>query len=312
MYDGKITDVPGIEVGHAEHSSKKTGCTVVLCRNGAVGGVDVRGASPGTRETDLMRPTNAVQEVNAVFLTGGSAFGLSVGDGIMEYLEEQGIGYDTGVARVPIVPGAVLFDLAYGDSSIRPDAQMGYMACKNASAKEVSQGIVGAGAGATVGKILGMDFCMKGGIGTASIKLPSGVIVGAIVAVNAFGDVIDIENGNILAGARHPDNKGVFLNTKEFLFKKDMNIEFSSTNTTIGVVATNAKLSKEGANKLASMAHDGLAISISPVHTMVDGDTLFCLSTGDKKEDINILGMAAVEVVARAVNNAVLSVMPKR
>ncbi|MFU0800514.1 MAG: Peptidase S58 family protein [Xylanivirga thermophila] len=213
---------------------------------------------------------------------------------------------------MPIVPGAVLFDLAYGDSSIRPDAQMGYMACKNASAKEVSQGIVGAGAGATVGKILGMDFCMKGGIGTASIKLPSGVIVGAIVAVNAFGDVIDIENGNILAGARHPDNKGVFLNTKEFLFKKDMNIEFSSTNTTIGVVATNAKLSKEGANKLASMAHDGLAISISPVHTMVDGDTLFCLSTGDKKEDINILGMAAVEVVARAVNNAVLSVMPKR
>ncbi|NLN41846.1 MAG: P1 family peptidase, partial [Clostridiales bacterium] len=271
MYEGKITDVSGIEVGHAQNAEAGTGCTVVICRQGAVAGVDVRGSAPGTRETDLMRPGNLVDRVHAIVLSGESAFGLAAADGVMHYLEKEGVGFDTGVARVPIVGGAVLFDLAYKDSEVRPSAAMGYEACLKATDEMVEQGSVGAGTGATVGKVLGMESAMKSGIGTASIRLPGGIVVGAIVAVNAFGDVVDFNNGNITAGARDPKT-GNFINTCDYLMSANKHETSFSGNTTIGVIATNAKLTKEQANKLATISHDGLALAIRPVHTMVDGD----------------------------------------
>jgi L-aminopeptidase/D-esterase-like protein len=304
MYDGKITDVPGIEVGHAQDFHAKTGCTVVISREGAVGGVDVRGSAPGTRETDLMRPMNLVERVHAVVLCGGSAFGLAAASGVMRYLEEQGIGFDTGVAKVPIVAGAVIFDLGYGDWRVRPDERMGYEACLNASTGDVPQGSVGAGTGATVGKILGMEGCMKGGVGTSSIRLPGGIVVGAIVVVNALGDVVEPGTGRILAGARDPKT-GKFINTWKFILEGNAIKDAEAGNTTIGVVATNAYLTKEQANKVAAMAHDGLALTIRPVHTMLDGDTLFALSTGEIECDVNVIGTAAAEAIARAVVNAV-------
>jgi L-aminopeptidase/D-esterase-like protein len=307
MYKGFITDVPGIEVGHAHDYNGGTGCTVVICREGAVGGVDVRGSAPGTRETDLLRPTNLVQKVHAVMLSGGSAFGLAAANGVMRYLEEQGVGFDTVIAKVPIVAGAVVFDLEYGDSRARPDENMGYQACKNAGSGPVPQGSVGAGTGATVGKILGMRGAMKGGIGTSSIRLSGGIVVGAIVVVNALGDVVEPDTGKILAGARDPDT-GRFIDTRKFLLGNGDLKEATAGNTTIGVIATNALLDKEQANKVASMAHDGLAIAIRPVHTMLDGDTLFALATGKVQADVNVIGTAAVEAVARAAVNAVMSV----
>ena len=307
MYKGYITDVPGIEVGHAQDNKGGTGCTVVISREGAVGGVDVRGSAPGTRETDLLRPTNLVQHIHAVVLSGGSAFGLAAANGVMRYLEEQGIGYDTGVAKVPIVAGAVIFDLAYGDSQARPDENMGYQACKNAGSGMVAQGSTGAGTGATVGKVLGMKSSMKGGIGTSSIRLPGGIVVGAIVVVNSLGDVVEPDTGRILAGARDPGT-GRFIDTRRFLMENGGLNDAVTGNTTIGVIATNARLNKEQANKIASMAHDGLALAIRPVHTMLDGDTLFTLATGKIEADVNVIGTAAVEAVARAVVNAVMSI----
>jgi len=304
MYDGKITDVPGIEVGHAQNFHAGTGCTVVISRKGAVGGVDVRGSAPGTRETDLMRPMNLVERVHAVVLCGGSAFGLAAAGGVMRYLEEHGVGFDTGVARVPIVAGAVIFDLGYGDWRVRPDEGMGYEACLNAGTGDVPQGSVGAGTGATVGKILGMECCMKGGVGTSSIRLPGGIVVGAIVVVNALGDVVDPQTGRILAGARDPKT-GKFINTWNFILEGNTIKGQELGNTTVGVVATNAYLTKEQANKVAAMAHDGLALAIRPVHTMLDGDTLFALSTGQIECDVNVIGTAAAEAIARAVVNAV-------
>lgn len=304
MYDGKITDVPGIEVGHAQNFHAGTGCTVVISRKGAVGGVDVRGSAPGTRETDLMRPMNLVERVHAVVLCGGSAFGLAAAGGVMRYLEEHGVGFDTGVARVPIVAGAVIFDLGYGDWRVRPDEGMGYEACLNAGTGDVPQGSVGAGTGATVGKILGMECCMKGGVGTSSIRLPGGIVVGAIVVVNALGDVVDPQTGRILAGARDPKT-GKFINTWNFILEGNTIKGQELGNTTVGVVATNAYLTKEQANKVAAMAHDGLALAIRPVHTMLDGDTLFALSTGQIECDVNVIGTSAAEAIARAVVNAV-------
>ncbi len=307
MYKGQITDVKGIEIGHAHNTDAGTGCTVILCRQGAIAGVDVRGSAPGTREIDLMKPGNLVDKVHAIVLSGGSAFGLAASDGVMRYLEEEGVGFDTGVAHVPIVGGAVLFDLAYKDAKVRPDANMGYQACKNATNGMVEQGSVGAGTGATVGKVLGMASAMKGGIGTASIKLPDGVVVAAIVAVNAFGDIFDPYTGNMVAGAKDPQT-GNFLDTCGYLMSTaPLETDFAG-NTTIGVVATNAKLTKEQANKLASISHDGLALTIRPVHTMVDGDTMFALSTGEVYGDMMAIGIAAVEVTARAIINAVKNV----
>ena len=307
MYKGYITDVPGIEVGHAQDNKGGTGCTVVISREGAVGGVDVRGSAPGTRETDLLRPTNLVQHIHAVVLSGGSAFGLAAANGVMRYLEEQGIGYDTGVAKVPIVAGAVIFDLGYGDVRTRPDENMGYKACKNAGSGMVAQGSTGAGTGATGGKVLGMKSSMKGGIGTSSIRLPGGIVVGAIVVVNSLGDVVEPDTGRILAGARDPGT-GRFIDTRRFLMENGGLNDAVTGNTTIGVIATNARLNKEQANKIASMAHDGLALAIRPVHTMLDGDTLFTLATGKIEADVNVIGTAAVEAVARAVVNAVMSI----
>ena len=299
-----IIDVPGIKVGHSQDLKAGTGCTVVICEKGAVAGVDVRGGAPGTRETDLLDPVNLVDKIQAIYLSGGSAFGLDGATGVMKYLEEKGIGLDVVLTKVPIVPGAVLFDLGVGDYRIRPDARMGYDACLNASEEEVRQGNVGAGTGATVGKIFGGFRCMKSGLGTASLKSQE-LIVGAIVAVNCLGDVIDPENGEIIAGVL-TENKKDFANTMSFLknFPQRSGSSFP-TNTTIGVIATNANLTKAGATKAAMMAQDGYARTISPAHTMFDGDTIFCMATGEVEGGANVVGAIAAEVMARAIIKAV-------
>lgn len=310
-----ITDVPGIQVGQAQDAEALTGCTVILCRKGAVGGVDQRGGAPGTRETDLLHPLNLVKKVHAVLLTGGSAFGLEAAGGVMRYLEEQGIGFNARVARVPIAPAAVLFDLGLGRSEVRPDAQMGYQACLNASSNPPEQGNCGAGTGASVGKIFGMAGAMKSGIGTASLEIGGGLVVGALAAVNAFGDVIDPSGGQILAGARpvqvgplRMGGRGQFADTlqvmKTFAGRAILSLA-TKANTVIGVVAVNAKLTKAEVGKMAQMAQDGLARAIRPAHTMLDGDTIFALATGGRRADVTLVGAFAAEVFAQAVINAV-------
>ena len=305
---GAITDVPGIEVGHFTDSRRPTGCSVVITRQGAVGGVAVRGAAPGTRETDLLEPGNTVNQVHAVLLSGGSAWGLDAAGGVMRWLDEQGIGLNVGPARVPIVPAAVLFDLTLGDPTIRPDAQAGYAACLNASVQAPAQGNVGAGSGATVGKLFGMQRAMKGGIGTASVRV-GGVTVGALVACNALGDVIDPDTGALIAGARN-DNGHSLCDTRRSLLAGVPPLPIlAGTNTTIGVIATDAKLSKTQAQRLAQIGHDGLARSINPVHTLSDGDTLFALSTGlaSTSPGMTVLCVMAAEAVAMATLAAVKS-----
>jgi L-aminopeptidase/D-esterase-like protein len=305
MYNA-ITDIQGIKVGHYTDKKAVTGCTVILCEAGAVAGVDVRGSAPGTRETDLLRPMNLVDKIHAIVLSGGSAFGLDAAGGVMRYLKEQDIGYDTPVARVPIVSAAIIFDLSIGNPKIRPGIEEGYKACQTASDKEVAEGCVGAGTGATVGKALGIEKATKSGLGTASCKIGDGIIVAALVVVNAIGDVINPKTGKILAGPRSQDNKS-FHSTTELLSQGIYSCRQNSlpTNTTIGVVATNACLNKEQVNKLAQMAQDGLARAINPSHTMHDGDTIFALSLGDKISDITILGSLAAEVVSNAIIRAV-------
>jgi L-aminopeptidase/D-esterase-like protein len=300
-----LTDVAGIKVGHCTDERRPTGCTVVLCEAGAVAGVDVRGAAPGTRETDLLRPDNLVERVHAVLLSGGSAYGLAAADGVMQWLEEHGHGFQVGPARVPIVPAAVLFDLWLGDAKVRPDARAGYAACVAASTQPPAQGSVGAGAGATVGKLFGIQRAMKGGIGTASIRIGD-ITVAALVAVNAGGDVVDPASGDVMAGARSADGRRV-MGTMAALLRGELpEAARAGLATTIGVVATDAMLSKVQASKLATMAHDGLARSINPVHTMTDGDTLFALATGasGKAVHMTVLGALAAEVTARAVLSA--------
>jgi len=309
-----ITDVSGIAVGHADDYEALTGCSVVLCERGAVGGVDVRGGAPGTRETDLLRPMHLVQKVHAVLLAGGSAFGLEAAGGVVRYLEERGVGYNTGIARVPIVPAAILFDLGLGRADIRPDAAMGYEACRRASTDAPAQGNAGAGMGATVGKIFGMAGAMKSGIGTASFAVQGGVI-GALVAVNSLGDVIDPEDGSIVAGARPArlgplrlGGRGPFVDTQAWMGGRAGQTILrlaSRANTVIGVVATDAWLTKEQANWVAQAAHDGIARTVRPAHTLLDGDTLFALSTGRRRIDVNVVGAFAAEAVARAVVRAV-------
>ncbi len=301
-----ITDVAGIGVGHFTESRRPTGCTVILAEGGAIGGVDVRGAAPGTRETDLLHPTNLVDRVHAVVLSGGSAFGLESASGVVRYLEERGVGLETGPARVPIVPAAVLFDLALGDASIRPDAAAGYAACLAASRSAPGQGNVGAGAGATVGKLFGMERAMKSGLGTASLAV-DGFTVGAIVAVNAIGDVVDPRNGRTLAGARTADGTGMLATTAALLRGEIPPLLGAGTATTIGVVATDASLTKAQAQKIAQMAHDGLARTIEPVHTMFDGDAIFALATGtaERPGNVTLLGILAAEALALAVVRAV-------
>lgn len=310
---GSITDVDGVRVGHFTDSRRPTGCTVVLVEQGAVAGVDVRGGSPGTRETDLLNPANTVSEVHAIVLSGGSAFGLATADGVMRYLEEKRIGYPFGGAHIPVVPAAILFDLNVGDPAIRPTADSGYQACEAARGgpnAQAPQGNVGAGAGATVGKLLGLKQAMKGGLGTASLRLPGGLVVAALVAVNALGDVIDHARARLLAGARTPDGKRL-ADVMSLMRRGELpQLKQSPAreNSTIGVVATNAALTKAEAQKIAQMAHDGLARSIQPVHTPVDGDTLFALSTGRMKAPsgiVGIVGALAAEVVAGAVVSAI-------
>jgi L-aminopeptidase/D-esterase-like protein len=315
--EAAITDVSGIRVGHAQDEEALTGCTVVLCEDGAVGGVDQRGGAPGSRETDLLRPMHLVEHVHGVMLAGGSAFGLDAAGGVMRYLEEHKAGFDTRVARVPIVPAAILFDLGLGDATVRPDAEMGYQACLNASEDPPAQGNVGAGTGATVGKVLGMGQAMKGGIGTAALEIGGRVVVGAIVAVNCFGDVIDPASGQILAGARSAEigplrigAPGYFADTQKVMTSLvgRTTVSFATReHTVIGVVATNARLDKAETNKVAQMAQDGLARTIRPAHTMLDGDTLFALSTGKRRADVSIVGAFAAEVVAQAILQAVRS-----
>ena len=303
---GFITDVDGIKVGHFTETRRPTGCTVILYEPGAVAGVDVRGSAPGTRETDLLKPVNTVDKVNAIVLSGGSAFGLDAASGVMRYLDEHNVGYLTPGGKVPIVPAAILFDLNIGDGKIRPTADSGYRACQAAKAGPVNEGSVGAGAGATVGKLLG-NKPMKGGIGTTSIKLPDGLVVAAIVAVNCIGDVIDPKTGQIVAGARAADGKH-FLNITETLRSgREMGRGRGGENTTIGVVATNARFEKTQMTKIAQMAHDGLARAINPAHTPYDGDTLFAMSTGNASVNANVtlVGALAAEVVSEAILRAV-------
>jgi L-aminopeptidase/D-esterase-like protein len=302
---GAITDVAGIEVGHFTDTRRPTGCTVVIAREGAVGGVDVRGAAPGTRETDLLDPTHLVERVHAVLLAGGSAWGLDAATGVMRWLEEEGVGFDVGVARVPLVPAAVLFDLMVGDATIRPDAMAGYRACEHASGAPPREGNVGAGAGACVGKIFGLGRAMKAGIGTASVTV-GGVTVGALIACNALGDVIDPDSGEVIAGARTRNGKALADTRRALLRGEAAKPVLAGSNTTIGVVATDAVITKAQANRLATVAHDGLARSINPVHTMSDGDTLFMLGTGRAGTSPGMMTLAtmAAEATARAVVRA--------
>lgn len=301
MHDD-ITDIPGIRVGHDTQLEAGTGCTVILCDTPAVAGVDVRGGAPATRETDLLRPMHMVERVHAILLTGGSAFGLDAASGVMRYLEEHHIGFDVGIARVPIVPAAAIFDLAVGSATIRPDAAAGYRACQQATADAVAQGTVGAGTGATVGKTAGLLFIAKGGIGSASTQLADGTRVGAIVAVNAFGDIMDLQTQQSIAGASKPVTEQSTPQANPL------------SNTTIAVVATDATLSKEETNKIAQMAHNGLARAIRPAHTLFDGDTVFALALGEQPArhgtamaaaQVSFIGAAAADTLARAIVKAV-------
>ncbi|WP_105985127.1 MULTISPECIES: P1 family peptidase [unclassified Brucella] len=309
LMGGSITDVPGIKLGHHTLTRRPTGCSVLLCEEGATAGVDVRGSAPGTRETDLLDPINFVQKVQAILLSGGSAYGLAAATGVMRYLEENNLGFEIGKGVVPIVPAAILMDLGVGDFSVRPDEEAGYLACKAATAAPSGEGNIGAGAGATVGKMFGMDYAMKGGLGTASYKVPgTEIVVGAIVAVNAVGDVRAPNSHRILAGARTEDGKG-FRNTMAAIMQGHGVVKSGGANTTIGAIATNAPFGKAELKKIAGMAHDGFARTINPVHTMWDDDTIFALSTGKAKDgqaDVTAIGAIAASVMADAVARAVV------
>ena len=294
-----LTAIDRIKVGHATQTTARTGCTVVLCPEGATAGVDVRGAAPGTRETEAIRPGRFVQKAHAVLLTGGSAFGLDAAGGVVQYLEEQNIGFPVGPVRVPIVPAAVIFDLGVGDAKVRPDREMGYQACLNATNAPVAMGCIGAGTGATVGKAPGVTPS-PGGVGSACVRLNSGLIVAAVVVVNALGNVVHPQRGEIVAGGKLDGN---FVDITERLLGAN---SVQGTNTTIGVVGTNATLTPVEANRVAEMAHDGMARAIRPSHTMSDGDTLFALATGVYSGgSVNTVGILAAEVVAEAIVNAV-------
>jgi L-aminopeptidase/D-esterase-like protein len=303
--DNGITDIPGVKVGNYTDREGMTGCTVILCESGAVAGVDVSGAAPGTRETDVLRPGNLVEKAHAVLLSGGSAFGLEAAGGVMRYLEERGVGHQTAAGKVPIVPAAVIYDLIVGSPKARPGADDGYQACLAATAGEVPEGCVGAGTGAAVGKILGMERATKSGLGTASQQIGDGVIVAALVVENAFGDVVHPRTGEIIAGPRRPHDEG-FLSTAELLKGGQFKGAGLLSNTTIGVVATNARLDKAQANKLAEMAGGGIARTVDPYLTMFDGDAIFALSLGEKKCDLTLLGLAAAEVVSTAIIRAIV------
>ena len=296
---GSITDIKGITVGHYTDKKAKTGCTAVICQKGAVAAVDVRGSAPGTRDTDLLRGNNSVERVQAIMLSGGSAYGLDAASGAMQYFEEQGLGVDVGIGVVPIVPAAVIFDLGVGDPKVRPGKAEGYAACKDAKDSTPSCSI-GAGTGATVAKAFGSRYAVNSGLGTACIELENGVKVGAIAVVNALGDIYDPATGELVAAANMDGKLTPCMDSAALG-------QAAFGNTTIGVVATNARLTREEANKLASMAHDGLAMTIRPVHTSLDGDTFFAMSTGERECELLPVLVAGVRAVSAAILDAVRS-----
>jgi len=302
-----ITKVPGFQVGHASYFKNVTGCTVVLCPPGTVGSVDVRGSAAGTRQMDTLVKYHLVTEVHAVLITGGSAFGLDAAGGVMEYLEERGRGFDVTVTRVPIVPTAVLFDLSVGNHQVRPDKAMGYAACEAARSEPQGDGSVGAGTGASIGKILGINQATKGGLGTAFVEGPGGLQVGALVVVNALGDVVNPETGEILAGARKTPDSREFADSTRLVRQGLVRRQFGEPNTTIGVVATNARLNREEARKIAQLGHDSLARCIRPVHTLFDGDTIFVLGHPQMESDLQIIGLLAETALQQAIIRAVKS-----
>lgn len=308
--NNSITDVAGLKVGHWTNCEAATGCTVILCEDGAVAGVDIRGGAPGTRETALLDPVCTVEKIHAILLAGGSAFGLAAADGVMRWLEERNVGYDVGIAKVPIVPAAILFDLPLGRADVRPDAAAGYAACEVASDGAVAEGSVGAGTGATVGKLLGFHRAMKGGVGTASRALANGIVVAALVVVNAAGTVFDPWTGIAIAGARDAESGQVIdprTLAERLLTRTLTDIGFRGGNTTLAVVATNVALSKVGCSKVAQMAQDGLARAINPIHTSIDGDLVFALSVGNQQADTGLIGALAADILAEAVVRAVLT-----
>jgi L-aminopeptidase/D-esterase-like protein len=298
---GSLTDIPGIRVGHVTDEDALTGCTVILCERGAVGGVDIRGGAAGTRDLGPLDPSHIAPHVHAIMLSGGSAFGLDAAGGVMRYLEERGYGYRVGRACVPIVPSAIIFDLSIGDPRVRPTVSMGYAACEQAIAEPVAEGSVGVGTGATVGKAHGIACAMKGGLGTASQSFAEGLVVAALVVVNCWGDVV--KDGEIIAGTRDP--QGGFANTAHLLRRGDLTRAMRELNTTLGVVATNARFNKVELNKIAQLAHQGLTQTIAPVHTMFDGDLVFALSLGSQAADLHRVGFAAADLLAQAVIRAV-------
>jgi L-aminopeptidase/D-esterase-like protein len=304
---GSLTDVPGIKVGHHTYTSRPTGCTVVLTENGAVASVDVRGSAPGTRETDLLDPLKTVQTVHAILLSGGSAFGLDAAAGVVQYLEEKGVGFPTSSVRVPIVPAAILFDLGLGDPKIRPDREAGYKACQNASPGPVEEGNVGAGTGATVGKMFGMARAMKGGLGSCSIKAGR-LVVAALTAVNCIGNVFDVDTGKVIAGTLEEDGESPMDIRRHLSTGTIAALGRPGENTTLSVVATNAALDKVQMKKIAEMGHDGLARAINPVHLPFDGDTVFALSTGGVDGvELGQVGSLAAQAVSQSIVRAVLS-----
>lgn len=306
MKEITFNNIDGMRMGNSQKLNGPTGCTVIIFEKGAPAGVDVRGGSPGTRETDLLNPVNLVDKIHAVLLAGGSAFGLDAAAGVMQYLEENNIGYDVSVTKVPIVCGAVLFDLNIGDFKVRPDKVMGYEACKNSELNLCENGNIGAGAGATVGKILGSKYAMKGGLGTFATQVGD-LKVGAVVAVNCLGDVIDTENQTIIAGALNVDGK-TFANTEKVMLERySEKKNLFSGNTTIGVVVTNGNFTKTQMNKIASMSHNGYGRAIRPAHSMFDGDTIFAVSCGKVEADLSVVGFLAAEVMEKAIVRAVKS-----
>ncbi|QQG65686.1 P1 family peptidase [Desulfobulbus oligotrophicus] len=309
MQEIDFSEIEDIQTGHAHNLDAGTGCTVLISEKGVTAGIDVRGGAPATRESDLLHPVNLVEKVHAILLTGGSAFGLDAASGVMQYLEERDIGFDVQVTRVPIVCGAALFDLAVGDHRVRPDREMGYQACRNAADRTCANGSIGAGTGATVGKILGMKRAMKSGLGCYAMQVDT-LKIGALVAVNCLGDVIDPETGERLAGLLNEDLNGPAdtetVMIRSYASKRDL----FAGNTTIGVVVTNAVLTKSQATKLASMSHDGYARTMRPAHSMFDGDTVFTMATGQVDADLSTLGLLAARVVEKAIVSAVKNAAP--
>ena len=309
----KITDIENIKIGNAENEKAGTGCTVIICENGAITGLDIRGGGPASRESELTKPFASAEVIHAVLLSGGSAFGLDAAGGVMKYLEERNIGFDVGVTKVPLVCASCIFDLRVGDYKIRPDAKMSYKACINAEKNNPQIGNFGAGAGATVGKILGLDYAMKSGLGFYALQIGN-LKVGAIVSVNAFGDIFDYESGKMIAGLLDIDKKG-FRNSEEELIKivEDKNLSFdieknnSITNTTIGAIITNAKFTKAQMGKIASMSHNGFARTIKPVHTTLDGDSIYAMSVGNVNANLDAVGSIAAIVMGKAINSAIVN-----